>query len=354
MNILDYSNPVRESYSVEFKHSLLWEAALGIAAITHNKINHSLTEQDFFDPVHKAVISKELKAELHTVQTHNTWKALLQLLHYLDDHSLEAFQSFVLSLEESELRKCCLPYLNQELEETVRKAVSGDSTAIQTVAEANTHIVFLPDYIVYLCTTEINSLKKHLVAVMEGWFEEIIRTKQHSLQDMLNRDIKSKKAKQNSYSSLNDFVQYVTDGMEYSPEPYVTKVVLIPHFSYRPWTIVADLKGIKVFYYPIANASINPFDPLVPDKKLALTYKALGDEARLKMVKLLYSGDKSLQELAVLLDMPKSTLHHHLTQLRSARLVLTTKNKYSLNKTKLADIDRGLTDYLNEGWNESE
>ncbi|MEK4563691.1 metalloregulator ArsR/SmtB family transcription factor [Alkalihalobacillus sp. FSL R5-0424] len=212
----------------------------------------------------------------------------------------------------------------------------------------------MPDYIMYICTTEIDPLKEHLISVMTGWFEELIHPQQHALQDRLCRDIELKRAKQKAYPSLDAFVHYVTDGVDYSPEPSVTKVVLIPHFSYRPWTIVADLKGTKVFYYPIANASINPFDPLIPDKKLALMYKALGEEARLKMVKLLYSGDKSLQELASLLDMPKSTLHHHLTQLRSARLVLTTKNKYSLNKTKLADIDRGLTDYLNEGWNESE
>ncbi|WYP27115.1 metalloregulator ArsR/SmtB family transcription factor [Alkalihalobacillus sp. FSL W8-0930] len=345
---------IRESYSIEFKHSLLWEAALGIAAITHKKITHSLTEQDFFDPIYQDVISIQLKTELDTVHTRNTWKALLQLLHYLDDHSLESFQTFVHSLNESELRRYCLPYLNQKLEETVRLAARGDAKAVKTIAAANQHIAFMPDYIEYICTTEIDPLKEHLISVMTGWFEELIHPQQHALQDMLCRDIELKSAKQKTYPSLDAFVQYVTDGVDYSPEPSVTKVVLIPHFSYRPWTIVADLKGTKVFYYPIANASINPFDPLIPDKKLALTYKALGDEARLKMVKLLYSGDKSLQELASLLDMPKSTLHHHLTQLRSARLVLTTKNKYSLNKTKLADIDRGLTDYLNEGWNESE
>lgn len=354
MNILDYSNPSREGYSIEFKHSLLWEAALGIAAITHKKINHSLTEQVFFAPINQDIVSSQLKMELDTVHTRNTWKALLQLLHHLDDHSLDSFQSFVHSLEEAELRKKCLPYLNQELEDTVTKAAKGDLGAIKSIASANKHISFMPDYIMYLCTTEIDPLKKHLISVMTGWFEEILKPKQHSLEDMLNRDIKSKKAKQRTYSHMDEFVAYVTDGIDYSPEPYVTKVVLIPHFSYRPWTIVADLKGVKVFYYPIANASIAPGDPLIPDKKLALLYKALGDEARLKMVKLLFSGDKSLQELASLLDMPKSTLHHHLTQLRSARLVLTSKSKYSLNKTKLMDINRGLTDYLHEGWNENE
>lgn len=67
-------------------------------------------------------MSSQLKTELDTVHTRNTWKALLQLLHHLDDHSLDSFQSLVHSLEEAELRKICLPYLNQELEETVIKA----------------------------------------------------------------------------------------------------------------------------------------------------------------------------------------------------------------------------------------
>ena len=346
MKILDYSNPNRESYQVSFQHSLLWECALGIAAITHEKLKDTLSEEEFFAPVRDGVISSDLKTELETVHTHNTWKALLQLLHHFEDHSLDGFQTFIHSLDPVEMRHHCLPYLNQILEPILAQAAKGDSDAINEYADAGQHIVFLPDYIRFICTTDIPSFKTHLIAVMTGWFEQVMSEKQEELDHMLTRDISMKQDKQKTYSHAESFVEFVTAGIDYQPEPSVTDVILIPHYSYRPWTIVADLKGTKVFYYPIANTSIHPGDPLIPDRMLALSYKALGDEARLKMVKLLFTGPKSLQELAATLDMPKSTLHHHLTQLRSAKLVSTNKSIYSLNESKLQQLGQGLTDYL--------
>src|SRR5690348_2928881 len=99
MKILDYSNPNRESYTISFHSSLLWESALGIAAITHDKLRETLTEEAFFSPVHTGEISTKLATELKTVHAHNTWKALLQLLHHLEDHSLPGFQRFIETLD---------------------------------------------------------------------------------------------------------------------------------------------------------------------------------------------------------------------------------------------------------------
>ncbi|MDQ0207832.1 ArsR/SmtB family transcription factor [Alkalicoccobacillus murimartini] len=346
MKVLDYSNPEREHYTIRFSHSLLWESALGIAAITHDKLRDTLTETEFYQPVINGDITIDLKAELEEVYTHNTWKALLQLLHSLEDHSLEGYCTFIRSLDTVELRRICLPYLNTYLEPLLDEAATGNAQAVEEYATASKHIVFLPDYVRYICHTDITSLKSHLISVMTGWVQQMITDQEVQLEGMICRDLSTKKEKHKTISDPIAFVHYVTDGIDYLPEPSVPNVLLIPHFSYRPWTIVADLKGTKVFYYPISNASIHPGDPLVPDRMLPLAYKALGDEARLKMVKLLFEGTKSLQELAITLDMPKSTLHHHLTQLRSARLISTNKSRYSLHEMRLQELGQSLTDYL--------
>jgi DNA-binding transcriptional ArsR family regulator len=50
-------------------------------------------------------------------------------------------------------------------------------------------------------------------------------------------------------------------------------------------------------------------------------FKALADESRLRMVGLLAEGDRSVQELATLLDLKEPTVSHHLAVLKAQGLV---------------------------------
>lgn len=125
-------------------------------------------------------------------------------------------------------------------------------------------------------------------------------------------------------------------------------VLLIPQYIYRPWNIEADIEGTKVFYYPIANESISPFDKYTPNNFLILKHKALGHEVRMRIVKLLYEEDKTLQEITNQLNIGKSTIHHHLKILRAAKLVEISDSKYSLKKKSVELLDKELSLYLNK------
>ena len=46
-------------------------------------------------------------------------------------------------------------------------------------------------------------------------------------------------------------------------------------------------------------------------------HKALGDEARLRIVKMLFEKERTLQEITERLQLGKSTVHHHLKLLRA-------------------------------------
>ena len=67
-----------------------------------------------------------------------------------------------------------------------------------------------------------------------------------------------------------------------------------------------------MFHYPIANESIPPEDTYTPSYFLVLKHKALGDEARLRIVKILFEKERTLQEITERLQLGKSTIHHHL------------------------------------------
>lgn len=103
-----------------------------------------------------------------------------------------------------------------------------------------------------------------------------------------------------------------------------------------------------MFYYPVANESIYPDDKGMPSYFLVQKHKALGDEARLRMVKLLKGSDRTLQEITNELNMGKSTVHHHLKILRSARLVETMDGKYRLKENAVQSLSNELMQYLAE------
>jgi len=79
-------------------------------------------------------------------------------------------------------------------------------------------------------------------------------------------------------------------------------------------------------------------------------YRALGDETRLRILKLLGERDHYLTELAQELELSKPTIKHHLAQLRVAGLVTLTEegslNYYSLRRDRLEAAGKEVRDYL--------
>ncbi len=63
--------------------------------------------------------------------------------------------------------------------------------------------------------------------------------------------------------------------------------------------------------------SVEDVDPGLP----AEVFGALGDETRLKIIRLLQDDERPFEEIARILGVPRSTLSHHLRVLREAGLV---------------------------------
>ncbi|NGY89491.1 winged helix-turn-helix transcriptional regulator [Bacillus megaterium] len=162
---------------------------------------------------------------------------------------------------------------------------------------------------------------------------------------MLERDVQQKRALYSTYTS-EEFVKHVT-GIDYQPEPSIHQVLLIPQYVYRPWNVETTLPGVKVFYYPISDENVHEIeDPYSPPSALLHGYKALGDETRLKIIKLLTEKDYSLQELTKKLTIPKSTVHHHLALLRAAWIVKVHKSRYYIQIENLNSLQEKTTTFL--------
>ncbi|WP_343769149.1 metalloregulator ArsR/SmtB family transcription factor [Clostridium malenominatum] len=346
MKVLNISSSTKITYEVHMKYSILWECALGIAASTYDELHHTLERSAEYWKTTIGKLSPDIKEELMYSRKNNTWKTLLQLLCIKDFKNLDHFTDYIENLKEEELRFYSIPFLGLANEESRKKASCGDELAKLQLIKASSNNKFFPSYIEFIYSVTFYELKEHLVKLMRGWYEAVIKPDEEYILSILKRDIESKGGMLKSLTP-EKFVEWVTGGRVYLPEPTISSVLLIPQYIYRPWIVEADDINTKIFYYPVSDESIHSVkDAYVPDLALIQSYKALGDEARLRIVKFLYEGDKTLQELTDKLNLAKSTIHHHLSMLRGTKLVKVEESKYHLNKEFLFMIESELKSYL--------
>ncbi len=117
-------------------------------------------------------------------------------------------------------------------------------------------------------------------------------------------------------SSGAELVEQATGGFVLDPRAPITGVVLAPTYFFRPYNLITAYNGVRVFIYPI---EMEPAGNAPPE--LLRLYKALGDETRLRILRLLAGREMYLQELAKALGVSHVTVHHHMAMLRAAHLV---------------------------------
>lgn len=114
----------------------------------------------------------------------------------------------------------------------------------------------------------------------------------------------------------SELVEYATGGFVIGPEAGVAGVVLSPTYFFRPYNLITAYHGVRVYIYPIQTVHGDHAPP-----ELVRLYKALGDETRLKILRLIAGREMYLQELATALGLSHVTVLHHMVVLRAAHLV---------------------------------
>jgi len=92
---------------------------------------------------------------------------------------------------------------------------------------------------------------------------------------------------------------------------------------------------------------MNTLDPLL--KEMAQCLKALGHPARLSIVRLVVQGPREgppAGEIQTRLDMPGSTLSHHLSDLADAGLLVATRQGTTIRYAAGFGQLKALTEYL--------
>ena len=140
----------------------------------------------------------------------------------------------------------------------------------------------------------------------------------------------------------------VTRGYVYEPEPEFDRVVLVPHVASRPLLLLCQHRAARVICYPVSPDQLDPEASLA--QETVSLGRALGDGRRVAILRRLASGDATLDELAGVAGLAKSTAHHHLAQLRAAGLVTLRGNArgywYALRSDGLREAQRAIGDLV--------
>ena len=195
-----------------------------------------------------------------------------------------------------------------------------------------------------LIQSEPETLKAALVDVLPRWHELVFLPHEPEWRAAAERDVESKLAAARNLTP-QQLAELATRGYQYSPGPEIRKLVFFPSWWMRPWVLLWEHNGAKIFGYPIAGGADAALDS---PAEVARVYKALGDEGRLKLLRRLSAGPLMLTEAAAELGVAKSTAHHHLAILRQAGFVTVREGDekvYSL-RTDLPAAGELLQAYL--------
>jgi DNA-binding transcriptional ArsR family regulator len=147
-----------------------------------------------------------------------------------------------------------------------------------------------------------------------------------------------------------ELVEKTTGGLRWLSEPGIRRVILAPSYFARPYNMLLSADDWRLFGYPVADAAIEGDDALAPPQSVVRLHRALGDETRLRILKLLTDGDRYLTEIASQLELSKPTIKHHLALLRAAGLVTVTEEGgltyYSLRRPRLDEASVELKRFL--------
>jgi DNA-binding transcriptional ArsR family regulator len=229
------------------------------------------------------------------------------------------------------------------------RGAAGDRNARLAIVEGAR--TFYPDDQVEETTSSLELGTEDAKALVERillqWYEQIFRPTEAQTAEILARDAEAKRALA-SQLSPEALIEAATNGLQFRPEPWAKRVLLIPHIALRPWNTMSAWEELYILGYPVADESLG-FDASAPPANLIRLHKALGDEKRLRMLKILAKGTASLQQLAQATGLAKSSAHHHLVILRSAGLVKVTTGEesiYTLRRDFLPDASVMLEAFL--------
>ncbi len=162
-----------------------------------------------------------------------------------------------------------------------------------------------------------------LVAGLRDWYAAVYADQETAVAAIIERD-RAVKERIRTEHGPERLLQAIGGTLHFAFAPNVRRVVLAPAVVTRP-AIILPLEhtdtGVQIVIFPVADESLEAPEELAPPRQLVRLYKALCDETRLKILRLVTHEELYATEIAERLGLSKATVSHHMMLLRAAGLV---------------------------------
>lgn len=338
-------------FPVEIVSAPVFEVLMGLFTYTSQR-DGSLSEfavGDDWAATLQAQASPDLVAHLDRLTgAAEIWVAMIAVALDLEERTTDALVAHLAGADPIALRldlmvKGCM-HCKDTVDDALQLAAArGDADAIATLQE--TPGCRLSERLQTLLALDPAETIDLIAAAIEGFAREL--SDAEDMGPTLARDAEHKRAMARRMTPPQ-LVEHATNGITFRMQPEVDSIVLIPSIVIRPWVAIGAAGRRRIFCYPVADQHLGA-DADTPPAHLVEVYKALGDERRLRLLRILTEGPTSLADITERVGIAKSTVHHHLSILRQAGLVLITMGadkEYSLRRDAIPEIADLLAGFL--------
>jgi hypothetical protein len=162
----------------------------------------------------------------------------------------------------------------------------------------------------------------------------------------LEQEAESRRTMLNGSNDMEVF-EAATDGMRLYPTEHLKQVIIIPQYHARP---LVTTSMYDEFVFTCYSCDVLPPEAGRPAPALLRLTRALSDETRLYILRLLAGKQLNFTEIVREVGLSKSTIHYHLIALRAAGLVIVHSNvkntSYSLRLEALNGLPQQIGAYL--------
>jgi DNA-binding transcriptional ArsR family regulator len=171
---------------------------------------------------------------------------------------------------------------------------------------------------------DVEAARLELVAALRVWDEAVFAEERARVAALQAREA-TVLERRRAEISLDAFIEEAMHGVHLQRPTGVRRIVFAPSYFCRPAVVYHVWQGTMTFCIPIEAKVLEPeterIDPGAPDEATLAFFVALGDETRLRILRLLSEREMYLTELADRLGLTKATTKHHMVRLRAAGLV---------------------------------
>lgn len=204
--------------------------------------------------------------------------------------------------------------------DVIRAAVAGDAAARRSFLETS-----MPEVenwqasLENLLATPPKRTAERTLTALEAWYDHAFAAEEDRISDAQAREV-AQREREGPPRSAEAWFGRLAPGIDYQVPPEVDDVVFVPTFVVRPAIVFLDHRTTTILAFPVTEERTGSEPPV----ELVRLGKALGDELRLRALRALADGPRTLGDLAIELGVPRTSLSHHLGVLRAAGLVSLT------------------------------